>query len=75
MLSFFQLIVNCSSRSNFAGQISMKGFLAFENESSRFDDDGLLINFIDQAIKEDVGEGDLTTTSVVKIVGLLLHIF
>lgn len=44
----------------------MKGFLIFENESSRFDDDGLLINFIDQAIKEDVGEGDLTTTSVVQ---------
>lgn len=67
MLSFFQLIVNCSSRSNFAGQISMKGILAFENESSRFDDDNLLFDFIDQAIKEDVGEGDLTTESVVQI--------
>jgi nicotinate-nucleotide pyrophosphorylase (carboxylating) len=44
----------------------MKGFLIFENESSRFDYDGLLINFIDQAIKEDVGEGDLTTEAVVQ---------
>jgi nicotinate-nucleotide pyrophosphorylase (carboxylating) len=44
----------------------MKGFLIFENESSRFDYDGLLINFIDQAIKEDIGEGDLTTLSVVQ---------
>lgn len=43
----------------------MKGFLAFENESSRFDYDSLLINFIDQSIKEDIGEGDLTTTAVV----------
>lgn len=39
----------------------MKGFLAFENASSRFDDDGLLNDFIDHAIKEDVGDGDLTT--------------
>jgi nicotinate-nucleotide pyrophosphorylase (carboxylating) len=44
----------------------MKGFLAFENESSRFEYECLLINFIDQAIKEDVGEGDLTTTAVVQ---------
>lgn len=44
----------------------MKGFLAFENESSRFDYDSLLINFIDQAIKEDVGDGDLTTSAVVQ---------
>jgi nicotinate-nucleotide pyrophosphorylase (carboxylating) len=44
----------------------MKGFLAFENESSRFDYDKLLIDFIDQAINEDVGEGDLTTDAVVQ---------
>ena len=44
----------------------MKGFLAFENESSRFDYDNLLNNFIDQAIKEDVGDGDLTTSAVVQ---------
>jgi nicotinate-nucleotide pyrophosphorylase (carboxylating) len=44
----------------------MKGFLAFENESSRFDYDSLLIDFIDQAIKEDVGDGDLTTFAVVQ---------
>ena len=44
----------------------MKGFLAFENESSRFDYDNFLINFIDQAIKEDVGDGDLTTSAVVQ---------
>lgn len=44
----------------------MKGFLDFENESSRFDYDNLLINFIDQAIKEDVGDGDLTTSAVVQ---------
>jgi nicotinate-nucleotide pyrophosphorylase (carboxylating) len=43
----------------------MKGFLRFENYSALFDDQDLLINFIDQAIKEDVGAGDLTTTSVI----------
>lgn len=39
----------------------MKGFLHFEVESPKFNDDLLLINFIDQAIQEDVGDGDLTT--------------
>jgi nicotinate-nucleotide pyrophosphorylase (carboxylating) len=43
----------------------MKGFLRFENYSALFDDQDLLIQFIDQAIKEDVGAGDLTTTSVI----------
>jgi len=43
----------------------MKGFLRFENYSELFDDHDLLIQFIDQAIKEDVGAGDLTTTSVI----------
>jgi nicotinate-nucleotide pyrophosphorylase (carboxylating) len=43
----------------------MKGFLRFENYFALFDDQDLLINFIDQAIKEDVGAGDLTTTSVI----------
>ena len=43
----------------------MKGFLRFENYSALFDDHDLLIQFIDQAIKEDVGAGDLTTTSVI----------
>lgn len=43
----------------------MKGFLRFENFSELFDDRDLLIQFIDQAIKEDVGVGDLTTTSVI----------
>jgi nicotinate-nucleotide pyrophosphorylase (carboxylating) len=44
----------------------MKSFLAFENESSLFDYDQLLIDFIDQAIHEDVGDGDLTTKAVVQ---------
>jgi nicotinate-nucleotide pyrophosphorylase (carboxylating) len=43
----------------------MKGFLRFENYSALFDDHDFLIQFIDQAIKEDVGTGDLTTTSVI----------
>jgi nicotinate-nucleotide pyrophosphorylase (carboxylating) len=43
----------------------MKGFLRFENYSALFDDQDLLIQFIDQAVKEDVGAGDLTTTSVI----------
>jgi len=43
----------------------MKGFLRFENYSALFDDHDLLIQFIDQAIKEDVGARDLTTTSVI----------
>lgn len=43
----------------------MKSFLAFENESSLFDYDQLLTDFIDQAIHEDVGPGDLTTNAIV----------
>jgi nicotinate-nucleotide pyrophosphorylase (carboxylating) len=43
----------------------MKGFLRFENYSELFDDHDLLIQFIDHAIKEDVGAGDLTTTAVI----------
>jgi nicotinate-nucleotide pyrophosphorylase (carboxylating) len=43
----------------------MKGFLRFENYSELFDDHDLLLQFIDHAIKEDVGVGDLTTISVI----------
>jgi nicotinate-nucleotide pyrophosphorylase (carboxylating) len=43
----------------------MKGFLRFENYSALFDDHDFLIQFIDQAIKEDVGASDLTTTAVI----------
>lgn len=43
----------------------MKGFLQFESESERFDYADLLDNFIAQAIQEDIGTGDLTTTAVI----------
>ncbi|MCM0059217.1 MAG: carboxylating nicotinate-nucleotide diphosphorylase [Algoriphagus sp.] len=43
----------------------MKGFLAFENNSSRFDYSHLLLNAIDQAIQEDVGNGDLTSEALI----------
>ena len=43
----------------------MKGFLAFENQSSRFDYSDLLLDAIDQAIQEDVGSGDLTSQAII----------
>ena len=43
----------------------MKGFLAFENQSSRFDYSYLLLDAIDQAIQEDVGSGDLTSQAII----------
>lgn len=43
----------------------MKGFLAFENKSSRFDYSDLLVQTIDQAIQEDLGTGDLTSDAII----------
>lgn len=43
----------------------MKGFLAFENQSSRFKYDNLLVDAIDHAIQEDVGSGDLTSQALI----------
>lgn len=42
----------------------MKGFLQFEIESPLFTYEHLLNNFIDQAIREDVGDGDITTLAL-----------
>ena len=45
----------------------MHGFLNFANPSNRFNYENLLIAFVDNALQEDIGAGDMTTEAIVPI--------